>query len=57
MAVPTKSEIEDELYEAEKWGMAGRTAYSGMSYEQGVEAALKWVLDGDEKPIEEEFEE
>lgn len=56
MSVPTKSEIEDELYEAEKWAMAGQTAYSGMTYEQGVEAALRWVLDGEENPIEEHFE-
>jgi len=26
----------------------------GMTYEQGVEAALSWVLEEDEEPIEEE---
>jgi len=54
---PTTNEIEDEMYRAADWTSAGMTAYSGMTYEQGVESALSWVLGHtDEKPIEEEFE-
>lgn len=53
---PTTNEIENEMYMAADWASAGKTAYHSMTYEQGVEAALSWVLGQiDEKPIEEKF--
>jgi len=54
----TKNEIDEELGRATEWVVAGVTEFSGMTYEQGVEAALRWVLmEEDERPIEQDFSE
>lgn len=46
-------EIREEMHDASDWVMEGRTDVPGMSYEEGVEAALRWVLgDTDDEPIE-----
>lgn len=48
-------EIDDQLNEAVELVDEGRSAVPGMSYEQGVEAALRWVTgDSDDLPIEKE---
>lgn len=52
------NDIENQLYKAKSWTMDGDTAVSGMTYEEGVEAALEWVLGEEEnEPIEAEKEE
>lgn len=41
----SKKEIEDELWQLDSEDtMAGKTRWPGMTYEQGVEQALNWVL-------------
>jgi hypothetical protein len=50
------TEIEKELYKAQGWTHTESTDVAGMTYEQGVEAALRWVLgEDDSEPIENEF--
>lgn len=49
----TESEIEDQIGKALESGENGSTLF-GMTYEEGVDAALRWVNgDSDEPPIEE----
>ncbi len=46
---------DDEIHNVLDWCLEndGRSHYPGMSYEQGVEAALLWVTgQNDESPIE-----
>lgn len=54
----TKStkQIADELSRAQEWSSNGETNHSGLSYEEGVEAALRWVLGEEDKtPIEKDY--
>lgn len=49
-------EIKNQIKKAEDWINAGETSIGGLTYEDGVLAALSWVLDEvDEAPIENEF--
>ena len=50
----TREEIHDMLDKALSWVHVGATSVSGMTYEQGVEYALRWAL-GEEEPVEEEY--
>ena len=53
----TDNEIDDVLNDAADWEDAGRTDVPGMTYEQGVTAALRWVRgESDESPIETRLE-
>lgn len=50
----SKREIEDLMGDAITRANE-RSKYPGMNYEQGVEAALRWVLDDDsENPLEDD---
>jgi hypothetical protein len=52
----SSKEIENQLSKAQSWSSFGDTDVPGMSYEEGVEAALRWVLgEEDSEPIENEF--
>jgi hypothetical protein len=52
----SKKEIEDQMYKAQSWTSEGNTDVKGMSYEEGVEAALRWVLgEESEEPVENEY--
>jgi hypothetical protein len=52
-AMKTEQEIEQYLNESLPEGAGGPSKWPGMSYEQGVDAALRWVLGyTDEKPME-----
>lgn len=54
----TSREIDKQLAKAQAWTSMGNTDVSGMTYEEGVEAALRWVLgEEDSEPIENEFKE
>jgi len=54
MSEPTKKQIEDQLAQAID-ASANGSKWPGMSYEEGVAAALRWVLgESDEKPMEDE---
>lgn len=44
----TDQEVDDVLDKATKQGEAGCTRWPGMSYEQGVEAAIRWLIGHDE---------
>lgn len=41
---PTDKEIEDKMYQARDLEAEGENPYWSMTYAQGVEAALAWVL-------------
>lgn len=50
---------EDEIAEVENRAVEsisdGRSAYPGMSYEEGIDAVLRWLFDKDaDPPFEEE---
>ena len=51
-------EIEKQLSKAQDWSSNGKTDVSGMTYEEGVESALRWALgEEDSEPIENEYSE
>lgn len=51
-------EIEKQLSKAQEWASNGKTDVSGMTYEEGVENALRWALgEADNEPIENEYSE
>jgi len=53
----SKHEIEDMIAKAGLYLENGATAVGGMTYEEGVDAALRWVLgETEDEPIEEEFD-
>ncbi len=53
----TQKEIEEMMDKAGTWNCEGASDVRGMSYEEGVEAALRWATGGTEdQPIENEFE-
>lgn len=49
MARPTEDEIQDQISEALAAQDEG-SRWPGMSYEQGVEAALRWAIGEDDQP-------
>lgn len=49
-----EDEIDEQLNRAAEAEEQGRSAWPGMTYEQGVGAALRWVThDTDDLPIQE----
>lgn len=53
MAQPTTEDIQEERDTADLSVMSGTTRFPGMTYEEGVQTALNWVLgDTDIKPTE-----
>jgi len=50
----SQKEIQEELEKTYPYTDEGRSKFHGMTYEQGVQAALEWVLDDDddENPME-----
>lgn len=49
----TTQEIEDVINACMQSEKAGRSSWPGMTYEQGVLAALRWVTDAEEiNPLE-----
>lgn len=51
----SEKEIDDILNKAQGWEDSGSTGLSGMTYEQGVTAGIRWACgDIDEIPIETE---
>lgn len=51
----TNTEINNVLDSAAAWEDHGGTSVSGMSYEQGVGAGIKWLIgDTDEHPLQED---
>lgn len=52
------NEIDAQLNTAAAWEDAGDSSVTGMTYEQGVAAAIKWLTgDTEEWPIQEEPDE
>jgi hypothetical protein len=52
-----EKQIQDERMEALLWTSENRTDAASLSYEEGVDAALSWVLgESDFKPIETPYE-
>ena len=50
---PSKKEIDDALQKCFESESSGQSVFPGMTYEQGVESALNWVLgDTDIDPFE-----
>ena len=45
---PTQNQIDEVLNQCSEAADSGRSKFPGMSYEQGVEAAIRW-MQGDEK--------
>ena len=53
MSKPTESEISDVLGKCVESFEEGRSRWPGMTYEQGVEAAILWMIgDSDTNPME-----
>lgn len=52
MNTRTRDEIDDLLQQCAEAIDAGRSKYFGMSYEQGIEAAIQWLTEGGEHPLE-----
>ena len=49
---PAQDEIDDVLNQCMEAENAGSSRWPGMSYEQGVAAALRWMIDGGQHPME-----
>ena len=49
---PSEDEMQAQLNLANVHTDAGTTAVRGMTYEEGVAAALRWCLGNEEEPIE-----
>jgi hypothetical protein len=53
MNARTEQEIREQMDEAGVLTCESKTKVPGMSYEEGVEAALRWVLgESDDKPMD-----
>lgn len=51
--VPTAKEIDDLLNECAKAEAEGNSKFFGMTYEQGIEAAIHWLTDAErEHPLD-----
>ena len=58
MAFRSIKEIENQMWKAAEYVIAGHSAVHSMTYEEGVEAALRWTLGKeDTPPIEEDYKE
>lgn len=55
MSRPTDAEIREQINKTHNSTDEGTTAVPGMTYEEGVQAALNWALgDWDDKPMEDD---
>lgn len=53
MKTPTQDEIDEVLNECSDYTAEGGSKFPGMTYEQGVEAGIRWVTgDDDSNPME-----
>jgi hypothetical protein len=52
MARPTESEIDDVLNQCMETADNGGSKFPGMSYEQGVQAALEWMRGDGTNPLD-----
>ena len=50
--VPTETEIDNVLNECMEKEELGETKYPGMTYEQGIKAALEWAQGYGENPLD-----
>lgn len=50
--VPTENEIDNVLNECMEKEELGETKYPGMTYEQGIKAALEWAQRYGENPLD-----
>lgn len=53
MKVPSDNEVDAVLNQCAESADSGESIYPGMSYEQGVEAALRWMRGEAGNPLEE----
>ena len=53
MSKPTQDEIDEVLNQCAEAADSGESKFWGMSYEQGVEAAIRWLTEGDQNPMAE----
>lgn len=51
---PTEDEITETLYKCFDQDSLGGSKWPGMTYEQGVIAALRWIRGEDSNPMEDE---
>ncbi len=51
---PTQSEIDDVLNKCNEQEEEGGSQWPGMSYEQGVAAAIRWLTEGQDNPMDDE---
>lgn len=49
---PNQEAISDVLNQCAEQEETGRSQWPGMSYEQGVSAAIRWMQGDDENPME-----
>ena len=50
--MPTEDEINEVMNQCIEAESDGRSRWPGMSYEQGVLAAIRWLKEGDCHPLE-----
>lgn len=53
MTTPTDDQINEALNQCAEQADRGRSQWPGMTYEQGVEAALRWMQGDGPHPMEE----
>ena len=53
MAVRTKEEIDDLLNRCVESEETGESKYFGMTYEQGIKAAIEWLYEDGDNPLDE----
>lgn len=49
---PDENEIDDVLNQCAEAADEGQSKYPGMSYEQGVEAGIRWMQGTDPHPLD-----
>jgi hypothetical protein len=52
MKKPTENEVNDVLNECLESADSGRSKFPGMTYEQGVQAALEWMRGDGSNPLD-----
>lgn len=50
---PTQEQIDEVLNQCAAAADSGKSAFFGMTYEQGIEYAIRWLTDGGPHPFEE----
>jgi hypothetical protein len=52
---PTRDQIDDQLNKAAEAEETGQSSWPGMTYEQGVDAAIRWMTgESDDLPMEDD---